>query len=62
MLVDSHAHLDDPKFDNDRDAVLQRACAPAIAPRDRLIRPRQHAIIRRTVVRVRYLGSEKADT
>ncbi|MBI2149505.1 MAG: TatD family hydrolase [Acidobacteria bacterium] len=25
MLVDSHAHLDDPRFDEDRDAVLQRA-------------------------------------
>ena len=25
MLIDSHAHLDDPKFDGDRDAVLQRA-------------------------------------
>jgi len=25
MLVDSHAHLDDPKFDADRAAVLQRA-------------------------------------
>ncbi len=25
MLVDSHAHLDDSKFDSDRDAVLQRA-------------------------------------
>ena len=25
MLVDSHAHLDDPKFDVDRAAVLQRA-------------------------------------
>lgn len=25
MLVDSHAHLDDPRFDADRDAVLQRA-------------------------------------
>jgi TatD DNase family protein len=25
MLVDSHAHLDDPRFDSDRDQVLQRA-------------------------------------
>ena len=25
MLVDSHAHLDDPRFDEDRDSVLQRA-------------------------------------
>jgi TatD DNase family protein len=25
MLVDSHAHLDDPQFDADREAVLQRA-------------------------------------
>ena len=25
MLIDSHAHLDDPRFDSDRDAVLQRA-------------------------------------
>jgi TatD DNase family protein len=25
MLIDSHAHLDDPRFDVDRDAVLQRA-------------------------------------
>ena len=25
MLIDSHAHLDDPRFDLDRDAVLQRA-------------------------------------
>src|SRR5215813_1709387 len=25
MLVDSHAHLDDPRFDPDRDVVLQRA-------------------------------------
>jgi TatD DNase family protein len=25
MLVDSHAHLDDPRFDADREAVLQRA-------------------------------------
>jgi len=25
MLIDSHAHLDDPRFDADRDEVLQRA-------------------------------------
>src|SRR5438876_1422724 len=25
MLIDSHAHLDDPKFNDDREAVLQRA-------------------------------------
>ena len=25
MLVDSHSHLDDPRFDTDRDAVIQRA-------------------------------------
>src|SRR5215470_17998236 len=25
MLIDSHAHLDDPRFSDDRDAVLQRA-------------------------------------
>ena len=25
MLIDSHAHLDDPRFDEDRDAVMQRA-------------------------------------
>src|ERR1051326_9475030 len=25
MLTDSHAHLDDARFDEDRDAVLQRA-------------------------------------
>jgi TatD DNase family protein len=25
MLIDSHAHLDDPRFDSDREAVLQRA-------------------------------------
>lgn len=25
MLIDSHCHLDDPQFDNDREAVLKRA-------------------------------------
>ena len=25
MFIDSHAHIDDPRFDEDRDAVLQRA-------------------------------------
>ena len=25
MLVDSHAHIDDARFNDDRDAVLQRA-------------------------------------
>ena len=25
MLIDSHAHLDDPRFNDDRDGVLQRA-------------------------------------
>lgn len=25
MFIDSHAHLEDPKFENDRDAVVQRA-------------------------------------
>ena len=25
MLIDSHAHLDDPRFDEDRDAVIERA-------------------------------------
>src|SRR5215470_3365774 len=25
MLIDSHAHLDDARFDSDRDVVLQRA-------------------------------------
>src|SRR5919199_1465070 len=31
MLIDSHAHLDDPAFDPDRDAVLARAREAGIA-------------------------------
>ena len=27
MLIDSHAHIDDARFDEDRDAVLERAAA-----------------------------------
>ena len=27
MLIDSHAHIDDARFDADRDAVLERAAA-----------------------------------
>ena len=34
-FIDSHAHLADPAFDDDRDAVIERARA-AGAPRDRL--------------------------
>ena len=30
MLVDSHAHVDDERFDADRDAVLERAAAAGI--------------------------------
>jgi TatD DNase family protein len=30
MLIDSHAHLDDSRFDADREAVLQRAWAAGI--------------------------------
>ena len=30
MLIDSHCHLDDPQFDNDREAVLKRAQAEGV--------------------------------
>jgi len=30
MLIDSHAHLDDVRFDSDRDAVLQRAWSAGV--------------------------------
>ncbi|HEY1483445.1 MAG TPA: TatD family hydrolase, partial [Candidatus Acidoferrum sp.] len=30
-LIDSHAHIDDPKFAEDRDAMLQRALAAGIS-------------------------------
>jgi TatD DNase family protein len=30
VLIDSHCHLDDPRFDNDREAVLQRARAEGV--------------------------------
>ncbi len=25
MLIDTHAHIHDPRFDSDRDAVIERA-------------------------------------
>src|SRR5690348_10856099 len=30
MLIDTHAHLDSPKFDNDREAVIARALEAGI--------------------------------
>lgn len=30
MLIDSHCHLDDPQFENDREAVIQRARSEGI--------------------------------
>lgn len=30
QLIDSHCHLEDPRFDHDRDAVLQRAIAAGV--------------------------------
>ena len=30
MLVDSHAHLDSPRYDNDREAMLQAALAAGV--------------------------------
>ena len=31
MLVDSHAHLDDPRFNDDREGVLSGHGTPAFA-------------------------------
>ena len=30
MLIDSHAHIDGPEFDADRDEVIERACAAGV--------------------------------
>jgi TatD DNase family protein len=31
MFVDSHAHIDGPEFDTDREEVIQRACAAGVS-------------------------------